>query len=574
MVPLSKPSTGAQMNALDILSGIGTVLDTPRAMAWQIPVWMAGKGTDPLTAAFDPAQRTSGEDLLNALGMGEGLGRTAGGMGLEMLLDPMNILPGYALLKRLGKISDTKAFNQTALKLLESGGMPEELARSTKLSAPRFVPAEETINRLVKHAQTGSDVPAWIKQQPPTDLREKVVHDLLMIHDDRMNGLMQNEWIRGAGLPNEALTAGEYVSEPMRLLHGTGAPPFEKFVTDPGTGNWQGAGTYFTTSPEAADLYTVDKSGVFDRSRSSTRARELAGVVRDYFRENYPALEAAGDARSLESIALSRGPRYEYPSQLATDLQRYLGAKREHLLRTRQGRYEDLLANVRRNGHGGDGVPSLNVPTLSEARAAELLQINESGGRLYKSPKFQDAVHAATTRPRYEMRYGYSAKPFVYESAAEPELLNSLRSILNNKLPQAEHIQTPVVSIMDALESGKITNIQARQIAESLGISSDQFTDILRSHGYDSLSHGRMADSGFNKNLPYFSLDEHPETVIFDPQNIYNPWIAPTPRDVPSLLDPALLGSVVAQGALRPFRQAGYFSDPAQQFTGLEQLAN
>jgi hypothetical protein len=107
---------------VDLLQGVGTVLDTPRRMAWAVPGWLGG-GTDPITAALNPSEAVSGEDVT---------GDPYTGTALELLGDPLNLLGGFGLIKKLGKARKAKAFNKTAARLLETGGMPEDVARLTK----------------------------------------------------------------------------------------------------------------------------------------------------------------------------------------------------------------------------------------------------------------------------------------------------------------------------------------------------------------------------------------------------------------------------------------------------------
>lgn len=81
--------------------GLATALDTPRAMAWQVPRWLAG-GDSPLEVALNPEKRMHGSDLAAALGYPDS---RALAIGSELALDPLNAfaLGRLAKLAALGK---------------------------------------------------------------------------------------------------------------------------------------------------------------------------------------------------------------------------------------------------------------------------------------------------------------------------------------------------------------------------------------------------------------------------------------------------------------------------------------
>lgn len=93
------------MNALlELLSGLGTVLDTPGSVARGL---LSGEPGRAFGGVFDPEQRVSGREML---GFGENdpesweLGDVAG-FGAELVTDPLNLLPGYYGVKNAGKIA-------------------------------------------------------------------------------------------------------------------------------------------------------------------------------------------------------------------------------------------------------------------------------------------------------------------------------------------------------------------------------------------------------------------------------------------------------------------------------------
>ena len=130
------------MSLLDILSGIGTVLDTPRAMSWAL-----ASGRDPFEAMLDPSKRLTGWDLMKKLGVQnqEGFDATdVGAVGSEMVLDPLNVaLMGAPwlvkkLLGAMGKGAKTVKGAKAAegltkgTKMPSLGSMPKKVAKATK----------------------------------------------------------------------------------------------------------------------------------------------------------------------------------------------------------------------------------------------------------------------------------------------------------------------------------------------------------------------------------------------------------------------------------------------------------
>ena len=120
------------LSPLDWLGGLGTVVDTPWAMGRAA---LAGK--NPLPGVFDPEQRTSGRDMLEAWGAvspnEEGLDAgDVAGFGVEML-DPISWAAGLWISKALKTMKAAKIANAESMALRASGAMPEEIAKLTKV---------------------------------------------------------------------------------------------------------------------------------------------------------------------------------------------------------------------------------------------------------------------------------------------------------------------------------------------------------------------------------------------------------------------------------------------------------
>ena len=97
---------------MDILGGVGDVLDTPGRFTRT-----ALAGRNPFSTVFDPSKGVSGRELLQQYGMvGEnqdGLdGGDIGGFLAEMALDPTNLIGTGLLAKIMGKASKARAANR------------------------------------------------------------------------------------------------------------------------------------------------------------------------------------------------------------------------------------------------------------------------------------------------------------------------------------------------------------------------------------------------------------------------------------------------------------------------------
>jgi hypothetical protein len=126
---------------LDALGWIGSSLDKPGAAvrgllsgdASQIANLIPFSDTLGIT---DPEQRVSGRNLLQKMGLfgdDAGIGGDVAGFGAELLTDPLNFL-GAGLARMMGKAGKTaRATNATREVALAAGGMPEEIAKLTRV---------------------------------------------------------------------------------------------------------------------------------------------------------------------------------------------------------------------------------------------------------------------------------------------------------------------------------------------------------------------------------------------------------------------------------------------------------
>jgi hypothetical protein len=220
------------MYVMDLLSGLGYALDTPGALTRGL---LTGR----------PGERASGEDLLRALGIEDAgwLANTA----TEMAVDPMNLIGGLGVAKKLLGASKVRTANKASEALRASGAMPEEIARLTQLrEQPR-----------INFKYNTSDIESIVDQGP------------------------------------------------KRVAHGTSAQGFgpREFLPDPGSNNWMGKGTYFTDPnvPQLGGYSKATGKTATIQSRQHRRASAIpnaaAAIVDDEFK-----LVAQGE-KSIESAA-------------------------------------------------------------------------------------------------------------------------------------------------------------------------------------------------------------------------------------------------------------------------------
>lgn len=299
--------------------------------------------------------------------------------------------------------------------------------------------------------------------------------------------------MRAAGyMPEEvaALTKFQDGGKPVRLLHGTAAPPFSQFAEDAGSGNWLGKGVYFSKDPGAADIYAV-----VDKSPLSARKSEYLTDWQSLAAQLPPEKQALAGSIIQQVAEGSAGIR-EFADNTMQELNRQFKPL------TSDAQYATWLS-----------------------RAKDLASAHKRGNR------------------RVMMRYVDSRQPFKFESQATRKDVEALTSTMT---PEQKSRAVGMLSRLKAADVG-ITKGRAWAIANSaLGPQSgDRITDALRGAGYDAISHGEsafddtieklrdMSDQlpDFNRNL---RIDKHDEFVPFSPQQVYLPYIAPAMRPVPS----------------------------------------
>ena len=158
---------------LDALGWAGESLDKPGAAMRGLLAGRPGELANLIpfsdTLGFtDPSQRTSGRGLLEQYSLlspkqeGEafGLGDLAG-IGVEMLLDPTNLVGAGAIKKLIGVQRGVRAANANREMLLAKGAMPEEIAKLTKV-------IDEAGNPVATYHGTphAYDKPDWSKMEP------------------------------------------------------------------------------------------------------------------------------------------------------------------------------------------------------------------------------------------------------------------------------------------------------------------------------------------------------------------------------------------------------------------------
>lgn len=309
--------------------------------------------------------------------------------------------------------------------------------------------------------------------------------------------------MRAAGyMPEEvaALTKFKDGGKPVRLLHGTAAPPFSQFADDAGSGNWMGKGIYFTKNPEVANEYVYRDPSTVD-SRSAEFLKDW-----DYLISSLPKKEDQQTVGDIVKQAISRNlfiNRYGYELNRDLDVwSNQLDKVDEFLAPSKE--YKDWLL-----------------------QAKELTKSHTQGNR------------------RVMARYVDSRKPFTFEAKATKRDVKALASVMT---PEQK---SQAIDMLSRLKASNVDITKGRAWAVAASVldphknGPDKITDALRGAGYDAIVHGEssfddtieklrdMSDQlpDFNRNL---RIDKHDEFVPFSPQQVYLPYIAPAMRPVPS----------------------------------------
>jgi hypothetical protein len=170
---------------MDIMSGAGYVMDTPGALMRGL---LSGR----------PGERASGQEMIQSWG-GPDIG-ALGGMGVEMLADPLNMLGGAGILRKMLQARKIKKANAASEAMRASGAMPEELARATRavdgagnplvvedLGKPRYLYAENPFENakwypndeaqdILDRALEGKEFIDYLPQKQPFGPADQVAH--------------------------------------------------------------------------------------------------------------------------------------------------------------------------------------------------------------------------------------------------------------------------------------------------------------------------------------------------------------------------------------------------------------
>ena len=171
---------------LEYLGTAANAVDTPRAMAWEL-----AQGKNPLDvgAFWDDdavARRTTGWDLTKSLGIEgkEGFDPTdLISLASEMILDPLNLIPGYQALKAFKGRKVAKASNALRAERLATGGMPEEIAKLTKAIHPKgteIIGTDAELAKVMRQHPDYAKPKTWGEELGPLDADDLVSADDLM----------------------------------------------------------------------------------------------------------------------------------------------------------------------------------------------------------------------------------------------------------------------------------------------------------------------------------------------------------------------------------------------------------
>lgn len=218
---------------LDALGYIGDSLDKPGRAIRGV---LGGRPEEGLAAIpfsdamglTDPANRVSGRDLLQNLGLvgekgpddGFGLG-DLGGMGVEMALDPLNYVGGSVIKRLIGMKGAAAEANAGREALLAKGAMPSEVAMATKAVDETGSPA-----RMYHGANRAFDAYDLAKADPNglygpgiyTTDSPKVASGYASGHDGWKQAVRYQEEKVEAALQHGRNSSGQNVEEAQREL--------------------------------------------------------------------------------------------------------------------------------------------------------------------------------------------------------------------------------------------------------------------------------------------------------------------------------------------------------------------
>lgn len=134
------------MSLLDILQGVGHVIDTPGSVVRGL---LSGSTDRAFGGIFDPSRRVSGRDLTNSLGLTDedsGLGGDVAGMAAGLATDPL-MWGGGALLKMLGRGGEAAAAGARGAEQAGKAAT-EAVVEATTAGKSAIAPLERTKNQL------------------------------------------------------------------------------------------------------------------------------------------------------------------------------------------------------------------------------------------------------------------------------------------------------------------------------------------------------------------------------------------------------------------------------------------
>jgi hypothetical protein len=302
---------------------------------------------------------------------------------------------------------------------------------------------------------------------------------------------------------------------PLRLLHGTAShTPIKKFAEDHGTGNWLGKGTYFTSDPDAAEAYAYWNKTPVD----SPPGREALNLLRE-------AINTVPRERLTKGM-LSNLDAWKYEQRIPKTLN--VGRLSDFMQHLRDEVFFDVNEGIR-----------LGSSPIADPVAENWLN---------KATSLQETLRGSN---RMEMRYADVRKPFEF---SDPATFRDMRG-LTQKSPNPRravetlrHIRRMTAS---PVTRGDLWATAAREYG-----SPDEVSDLIRSLGYDAITHSEDAANTLRQRSRLIpggqkndvALDMHNEQVVFSPSQIYSPYIAPRLQRRPRL--DLLAGGLAAHNLL------------------------
>lgn len=304
--------------------------------------------------------------------------------------------------------------------------------------------------------------------------------------------------------------------KPLRLLHGTASSiPFSQLDISPPGQAFLGRGVYFTQSPRVADIYSESNRAVVPPQLKDALVDKFVKIVNQHPSskikiEREEALDSFGEALRMDEMANDI-----LSSPIAAR------AEREK---------ERLLASGKRPPKGAFLFDTID--------------------------RFQNKMYRG--HPRTEMRFADARNPYRFSDEATSDDILAIQSTMTPEMQDKLNVQ---LRLLESYKQGNPTKGEIWALARQLE-KPDTIGEKIKNAGYDAIVHGDSEDVNIPALLrkavsvpERLPLDYHDETMVFNPSQLYKPYIAPALQPVPKWKTQA--GALALMNALRSGSSAG-----------------